>query len=1619
MKKFILLPLLLCFFALSGFSQYNIAQDKIWVFGTNAGLDFTSGTPTAISTSINTSEGTASVSDSMGSLLFYTDGDNIYNRYGGIMPHGDTVAPWSTASTSQAALIVPVIGSPSQYYVFSLESYSTSTGYSHLIYCKVDMSLDSGRGDVITSTLRTAVTNKLAEKMTAVAGNHCDIWLVTHLADSAVFLSYDITASGISSTPVYSRLGSFSGANCYSIGDMMISPDRTKIATQVYGTGSGQGSELYDFNATTGVVSNCRLLDSTSNCYGGEFSPDNSKFYSGSYGGAIYQYDITGSTAGAIRASRYTVTSTGYTALKLGPDGKIYFGVDFGSSSLSCIGSPNVSGSGCGLVSTAVTLASGTSVSLGFPNIYIASGSASTSHAVYDTTACVGATDSILLSARTTGASYVWDNGATTSTRSIGAAGRYYVTIYNGCSITVDSFRVSARTVSHLAVISGPSSVCVGATISLTDSTTGGGWSSSNITVASVSSSVGNVTGVSAGTAVITYTISGTCGAQYVTKTITVAPAPAAPRRVVGPETSCLYATSVYTDSTTGGNWSTSDASIATIDGSGNLIGVSLGTVTITYTVANSCGTAYAVKTISITGPPTVGGITGASSVCIGSTVTLSDATAGGIWASGNPSIATVNSTTGVVSGVAAGSAVITYTVANSCGSSFATFTINVVSTPYVSAVTGPTTVCQGASITLTDSMSGGTWISGTTAVATITSGGVLTGISAGTTVVSYFITTTCGTAAATKTITVNPLPTAPAAISGAATVCQGASITLTDATTGGMWSSSNAAIATVTAGGVVNGITTGTVTISYGVTNSCGSTYATKSITVNSAPTIAAIAGAASVCTGSSVTLTDATAGGTWTSSTPSIATVTSGGVVTGVATGASVISYTVTSACGTTSVTKTINVITLPSVAAISGAASICTGASTAYTDVTTGGAWSSVATTVATVTGSGMVYGLTAGTTTISYTLTNSCGSAAATKVVTVSATPSAGTISGASTLCTGVPSTLTDAVTGGTWSSSNTAIATINSGGTVAGITTGTVTITYSVTTICGSAIATKIININPSPNAGTISGATSLCSGATTTLTDAVTGGSWSSAATTVAAVSAAGVVTAGVAGTVTISYSVTNSCGTAVAIKNMTVNALPAAGTITGATTVCSGGTVTLTDATSGGVWSSSNTAQATVSAAGVVTGVSGGTVSISYTVSGSCGTAVAGHVVSVTAAPSVAAITGATGLCAGATTTLADATVGGTWSSSNTAVATVNSTTGVVSGAATGTATITYTVVTSCATAYAVASITVSPSASAGAITGLSGVCSGSTITLAATGSAGGTWSSSNTAVATVVGGIVRGVTGGVVTISYSVSSACGTVVATKTVTVTATPSVSAISGATSICLSSSSTYTDATSGGGWISSNTAVATVNSGGVVTGVGAGTATLTYFVTNSCGTATTTKLISVNTLTAGVISGAASIAVGASTTLTNTVVGGVWSSTNTARATITSTGMVTGVSVGTDTIRYSVTNSCGTATASKTLTISAHRDAPASIAATTTDGDINVYPNPNNGTFTIAFPGDTKQASCYIADLNGRMLYSQETTEQTLYVDMTKFAAGTYLLRVEADGQIYSRKVVLR
>ncbi|MBV8255945.1 MAG: Ig-like domain-containing protein, partial [Chitinophaga sp.] len=249
-----------------------------------------------------------------------------------------------------------------------------------------------------------------------------------------------------------------------------------------------------------------------------------------------------------------------------------------------------------------------------------------------------------------------------------------------------------------------------------------------------------------------------TVSGQIVITEIKLAVAP-----ITGTTNICVGSTTTLGNTTAGGTWSSSDATIATIDANGIVTGVSTGTATITYEVTNANGCkAQQTATVTVNALPVVSPITGTTSICMGVATTLSNTTPGGVWSSGNTAVATVDANSGLVTGVTAGTATITYEVTNANGcKAQQTAPVTVNALPVVSPITGTTNICTGTATTLSNTTSGGVWSSSNTAVATVdANSGLVTGVTAGTATITYEVTNANGCKAQqTAPVTVNALP--------------------------------------------------------------------------------------------------------------------------------------------------------------------------------------------------------------------------------------------------------------------------------------------------------------------------------------------------------------------------------------------------------------------------------------------------------------------------------------------------------------------------------------------------------------------------------------------------------------------------------------------------------------------------------------------------------------------------------------------------------------------------------------------------------------------------------------------------------------------------------------------
>ena len=416
-------------------------QNNTWYFGFHAGLTFNTSPPTPLQSTLFTHEGTASISDPEGNLLFYTNGTTIWDRMHSPMPNGAGLL--GGESSTQAALIVPLPNSCGIYYVFNTEDHLTDGG---LYYSVVDMCLNNGMGDVVNSDKNTLMLDQTTEKLTAVLhANGTDVWIITHKLGSREFAAFLLTAAGLNPVPVISAVG-FSYPSTAHIGPAKANHRGNKIisAATFYAN-----IELFDFDNATGRLSNPVNLNSIFGgplfFYGVEFSPNDSLLYVTTtfVQSNLYQLDLITDEVTTLNqvAGNYI-----YGALQLGPDGKIYMARG-DSAFLDIIHQPNQKGSACQYDEKGLSLLPGTYSRIGLPNIAPYSLLTGTSEFSLgnDTAICQGASLVLSISPTMCVADLLWSDGSSGNTITVNSPGTYWVQVESGCLTISDSIIVGVE----------------------------------------------------------------------------------------------------------------------------------------------------------------------------------------------------------------------------------------------------------------------------------------------------------------------------------------------------------------------------------------------------------------------------------------------------------------------------------------------------------------------------------------------------------------------------------------------------------------------------------------------------------------------------------------------------------------------------------------------------------------------------------------------------------------------------------------------------------------------------------------------------------------------------------------------------------------------------------------------------------------------------------------------------------------------------------------------------------------------------------------------------------------------------------------------------------------------
>jgi gliding motility-associated-like protein len=367
---------------------FSQLQNNQWIFGYNAGVDFSGPNPIAFTNSaINSNEASASVADPVtGQLLFYSDGRRVWNANHQLMPNGSNLLGGFFTSTTQGALIVPFPNDNQRYYLFTLDELEVQPGNpvadDGLRYSVVDMTLNGGLGDVQATNMNTQLATDLTEKLIVIRSTDIQgFWVVAHKRNTNQFVAWKIDACGVNTQPVVSTVGS-NFASVQSIGTnegwagaMDASPDGNRIGMPV---DYSNRIEFFDFDKATGVVSNPLLVNVVDNAtapflrkYGACFSPDGSKFYY-SNTTSVYQLNLATYTAAAISSSLTLIASpllepNGFPCFQIeqAPNNKLYVAIG-NAGRLDQISTPNAAGLACGYLNNAVNLSPST-CQLGLP----------------------------------------------------------------------------------------------------------------------------------------------------------------------------------------------------------------------------------------------------------------------------------------------------------------------------------------------------------------------------------------------------------------------------------------------------------------------------------------------------------------------------------------------------------------------------------------------------------------------------------------------------------------------------------------------------------------------------------------------------------------------------------------------------------------------------------------------------------------------------------------------------------------------------------------------------------------------------------------------------------------------------------------------------------------------------------------------------------------------------------------------------------------------------------------------------------------------------------------------------------------------------------------------------
>lgn len=363
-------------------------RNRNWVFGQNAGLNFSTSPPTPFSNlPINTSEGCASISDAKGKLVIYSDGVKVWDATGTVRATG--LGLDGHTSSTQSALIVPDPATGDRYYIFTSDG---STGaFKHVNGIRLTIGSWVATPLAQLMTMPPTADYSPTERLVAIRHrNGKDFWVLTIIQTGQ--------PGNTTLAPGFLRAFKVTAAGVSYIGDQPLNRmigDVGQLKASAYGLHisfadmcSGRVS-LYPFSNSTGLIDLKRgVVLSAINPhsgtkdfpYGVEFSWSGQMLYYSTLwplptsnpptsDGRIFQYSIgTGVTQLVGSRPNFPPTRAAVGSLQIGSDQQIYItqGED---NKLGVITNPDTAGPNCGVKFNAISLSPTVKCNFGLPNM--------------------------------------------------------------------------------------------------------------------------------------------------------------------------------------------------------------------------------------------------------------------------------------------------------------------------------------------------------------------------------------------------------------------------------------------------------------------------------------------------------------------------------------------------------------------------------------------------------------------------------------------------------------------------------------------------------------------------------------------------------------------------------------------------------------------------------------------------------------------------------------------------------------------------------------------------------------------------------------------------------------------------------------------------------------------------------------------------------------------------------------------------------------------------------------------------------------------------------------------------------------------------------------------------